>query len=493
MGTGKTATRTPNRSGINQKGVNMRTIGIDLGVVGEHKAVVCNDKGDYISRVINVQTEKGSLDELIAEARRGNPQEPLQAVMEPTGMAWFPVAVYLASQGVQNYLVNSQQVADLRRYYKKHAKSDRIDARVLAKLPIVNTEHLHELKLPGATVLACQRGCKMLDRLIKGRVAIMNRLIALDRFAWPGFEKAKIFSDAFSPAASWFRNHYYNPYHVKRTGADQIKKEWLASTEYDKWSDDWPVRLEKLAEQAISLYGEEGLSIDFDLVQAEAMYEESLLRAAIEMHKKVTAKIVQPQYRKIHPQRYLETIPGVGRDGAAVFASIIGNPDRFINLRKHRGWSGMVPNSRQSSSYQASGLKITQAGPRLIKKFAYLDADMARQRDPQIAAIYYDQMVNKGKHHTQAICVCATHLLDRVLTVLRENRPYMLKDAEGNPVTKKQAREIILTKYTVPDSIRQRNKKLSRADRRDRLSEKNQKLEGKLRSNEGDAHPDPSG
>jgi hypothetical protein len=51
---------------------------------------------------------------------------------------------------VKVYLVNSQQVADLRRFYRKYAKSDRIDARVLARLPIVNPEKLHALQLDGS-------------------------------------------------------------------------------------------------------------------------------------------------------------------------------------------------------------------------------------------------------------------------------------------------------------------------------------------------------
>ena len=139
-----------------------------------------------------------------------------------------------------------------------------------------------------------------------------------------------------------------------------------------------------------------------------------------------------------------------------MYASFIANPERFSSLRKHRGWSGMVPNSKQSANSQSLGLKITQAGPRLIKKFSFLDAETARLRDPQIAAIYYDQMVHKGKHHrnhtggghgihkyackpyhskgkhhTQAICTCATHVLDRVLVVLRDDRPYELRDVDG--------------------------------------------------------------
>jgi transposase len=103
--------------------------------------------------------------------------------MEPTGMAWFPVAVYLVRHNVTVYLVNSQEVADLRRYYKRHAKSDRIDARVLARLPLVNPEHLHRLHLSSAKALACQRSCKQLNRLGTLIAAIQNRVQAIDRFA----------------------------------------------------------------------------------------------------------------------------------------------------------------------------------------------------------------------------------------------------------------------------------------------------------------------
>lgn len=137
----------------------------------------------------------------------------------------------------------------------------------------------------------------------------------------------------------------------------------------------------------------------------------------------------------------------------------------------------MVPNSKQSSESQASGLKITQAGPSLVKKFAYLDADTARKYNPQIAALYYDQMVHRGKHHVQAICTCSVHLLDRVGVVLRENRPYVLKDADGTPVTKEEARKIIAERYTVTEEIRGRNSKRTRRERLEQRAEKNQKEE----------------
>ena len=228
----------------------MRTLGIDLSAKGEHKAVIVDEAGHFVSSILHVRTDPASLTRLLAIAQDGNPDQKLQAVMEPTGMAWFPVAVFLIRHGVVVYLVNSQQVADLRKYYKKHAKSDRVDARVLAKLPIVDEEKLHRLELSDAKTLAIQRGCKQLERLMKQRIACQNRLIALDRFVWPGLEEA-VFADLFCPAALWFRQHWYDPLRVHQAGAETIRQEWLSSPLDPKDSGQW-VELSGPARQASS-------------------------------------------------------------------------------------------------------------------------------------------------------------------------------------------------------------------------------------------------
>lgn len=138
----------------------------------------------------------------------------------------------------------------------------------------------------------------------------------------------------------------------------------------------------------------------------------------------------------------------------------------------------MVPASAQSAESSAKGLHITQAGPDLVKKFAYLDAEIARRWDPQMAAIYYDQIMNKGKHHKQAVCACATHLLDRVFAVLRGERAYEVRDVDGTPVTVKQAQAIIAERYTVPQEVRHRTTKRYRQEHMDRQAERHRKGQG---------------
>jgi hypothetical protein len=138
----------------------------------------------------------------------------------------------------------------------------------------------------------------------------------------------------------------------------------------------------------------------------------------------------------------------------------------------------LIPNSRQSGDAESKGLHISQAGPDPVKKFGYLNAEVARRFDPQIAAIYHDQMMNKGQHHHQAVCACATHLLDRVYVVLKEGRPYELRDVDGTPVTPEQARAIIAERYVVPEEVRKRNNRRARKERAERRMERKRQQKG---------------
>jgi len=441
----------------------MRRGGSDLGVTGAHTAVIADERGQVLGPSISFHTCVAELANLVKVVQEGHPEGPVEVLLEPTGMAWLAVSIYLLRQGWSIYLVNSRQVADLRRYYKKYAKSDRIDGRVLVKLPLISPESLIPFSFPSAAAQACQRGCKQLNKLQEWATAVQNRLKDIDRFAWPGLEA--VFPHRFCPAARWFRQHYYDPERVLAAGRAGIGQAWQESQVDPQDAGEWIERLVALAGEVVELYGPSSPYLDRSSLQAEVTREQTQLALFETLITQVRQEEVHPRYQQIHPSGHLESLLGVGKDSAAVYASFIGDPRRFATQAQLRGWSGLVPKSSQSADSQTSGLSITQAGPALIKKYAYLDADVGRRYDPQLAAIYYKQMVTLNKHHDQAVCACATHLLTRVRTVLLENRPYQLRDVDGTPLTKSQARAIVRERYTVPEEVRQRNNKRARQQR----------------------------
>jgi len=456
----------------------MRTIGIDLAIKATHKAVVVNANGKFVTPVISFQTRWDEIAQVVARAREGVASDyPLRAVMEPTGMVWLSVATALRRLNVTPYLVNGQRSHDLRRFYKRHSSSDRIAARVLAKMPIVDEESLYPLEIPSAMQFACQRGCKELNRLRGQITAIKNRMRDSDRFAWPGLES--VFEDIFSPATRLFRQIWYDPARVVSAGVDEVRRTFrpLADQEEDL---AWVEHLLRLATEVLTLYGTD--AVDYDLFQREVYRDQRLLVSLEDEADLVWRETVRPLYHRLHPGRHLETLYGVGEQSAAVYTCFVGRAARFPTNRKFRGWHGLVPDSRQSGNAESKGLRVSQAGPDLVKKYAFLGGGVARRFDPQIAGVYYNQMMHKGKHFNQAICACATHLLDRIRVILLQDRPYELRDVDGTPVTPEQARAIIAERYTVPEEVRVRNNRRVRRERAARRAERQHQRRQQRRS-----------
>jgi hypothetical protein len=83
-------------------------------------------------------------------------------------------------------------------------------------------------------------------------------------------------------------------------------------------------------------------------------------------------------------------------------------------------------------------------------------ANVARKIDPQLARIYYVQMVERGAHHNKAVCIVAAHLAGRAWTTLRRGTPYVLRDIDGTEVTVAEGKAILLERYQVPEAVRRR-------------------------------------
>ncbi|HHB91112.1 MAG TPA: IS110 family transposase, partial [Anaerolineae bacterium] len=150
---------------------------------------------------------------------------------------------------------------------------------------------------------------------------------------------------------------------------------------------------------------------------------------------------------------------GIGPRSAAIYRSFILDISRFRNGDAFAQWTGMVPRSDQSGDARRTHMRLSKQGPNLVKATLYQNAEVARQWDLQLAAIYYTQMVVQGKHHTQAVCAVASHLARRIFAVLRDNRPYQLRDLQGRPISKEDSRALILERFQVPESLRKQRRK----------------------------------
>lgn len=173
----------------------------------------------------------------------------LVAILEATGMAWYPVALYLDRQGVEVYRVNGQKTKDFRRALWKHTGSDRIDSQVLAQLYQIAPNRLARCPLPNGDLLALQRACRAYDRWREQDVAEQNRINAIDQWAWGSLHKL-----VPAVAQPWMRQHWYNPWRVLTVGETHLTIAWQTVSQ-ENADSSWIKRWLERASQMTTLYG----------------------------------------------------------------------------------------------------------------------------------------------------------------------------------------------------------------------------------------------
>jgi transposase len=123
------------------------------------------DDGCPVGKPIRFRLTPADLKRFITALKAGVSDEvPITAVMEPTGMAWFPVATWLQRAGVRVIRVQGQRVKARRKYLSEHTKSDSVDAHVLGALPGFGGRGLDAVYVPGPEQHALQRLTKQRHR-----------------------------------------------------------------------------------------------------------------------------------------------------------------------------------------------------------------------------------------------------------------------------------------------------------------------------------------
>jgi len=437
----------------------IHSVGIDLHK-GKHRAYCLDEKAQLVDSFSFQTTPEG-----FAELEKSvfqNGSSPI-VVFEPAGLTWLMVASYLRSKHPECHIVRAkgQKVAALRRYLRGPVKSDRIDALTLAKMPFIDPERLDELYLAPAETHALQRLTRQRKRLEDRITTQKKRIGAIIDGYLPGVRHA--FTHCWSIRARAFFHSKINPFAVVREGEEALCK-FLAEAKprsRDGRAESYHIyracqnvlALQQLCQEAGSF------DEDFFIDLQDEIDRELRLMEAEEAESKALDRRIEELYRKLHPSDNLRTIPGVGEHTAPVFVATIGDAKRFPCQSAFANWTGVVPAAKQSSDLESKGRRMTKAGPAIMKWALYQAAQIGRQWDPQLAAVYYRQMVHHGKNHKQAMGAVMSHVGARVFKVLREDRPYDLRDTEGKPITNTSARSLILARYHVPEDIRQQRRK----------------------------------
>src|SRR6266542_3678871 len=387
-------------------------LGIDIACRAPHQASLADESGAFIWTGRRFRTAAKDLEGLWALLPEGTEPTDVTVIMEPTRNAWVPLAAWFRRRGARVILVPPEQSADLRAYYSKHTKTDRLDSRLLARLPLRHPEGLQEEQGlgPGHPL---RRATRMRQTIVKRRSATLARLDALLEILGQGWVRALGSDLANKTPLRLLAAGYACPHTVKRLGRARLTR-FLYRHSRGAWGEEKAEELLQVAEDTLELWAGE---LDFGDLADDIAVEARLTLALTEEIKELDERI-GVLFAKADPTGVLISAPGVGAVIGAQILGRLGDPSRFRSLAGLRSFSGLVP------SLDASGLKGQHGGPTkrgdaCLREAIFMAADHARRIDPTLAARYHRLMVSAGKHHTSALCHVAATLLTRVVTCWR--------------------------------------------------------------------------
>ena len=437
---------------------NRRLVGIDLGIASAHTVRVLDGEGNTVTKCKAWPTVE-SLTVVETAALAGCPAgTKLEVVVEPTGPAWLPIAVFFAARGHVVHRVSSAKAADLRRFLSRHTKTNGIDADTLARLPLFDPAGLQPLELPGPERAALDRRVRACDRLTQLGAEHKVRIRDLVRQLMP---MTPLTADIGAPDLAVLER-WADPNALVKAGAKRIGAVIAKASN----NHQGPERAEQwlvAARSALELYAGHP-AVAFDDLAAEVATEVRLLRAA-QAELATHAAERESTYRWVDPGALARSLPGLAEVGGPALAAAMGDPARFRRGRQFRSFTGLAPKASETGDTDRKGQPMSKAGSSLLRTTLVRAADTARKQDPQLARIYYVQMVERGKDHLGALCVVAAHLAERAWAVMDRRMPYVVCDIDNRPLSPEEAKAIIAEHWTVPADVRarRRSKKVGKA------------------------------
>jgi transposase len=432
-----------------------RLVGIDLGIASAHTVRVLDGSGREVCRRRCEPTRSSLLAIEHAAMAGAAVGTRLEVVIEPTGPAWLPIAVFFSARGHTVFRVSSQKAADLRRFLSRHAKSNGIDAATLARLPLVDPDGLIALRLPGAERAALDRRVRVCDRLTMQVAEHKVRLKDLVRQLMP----ITPLTGELGRADLVVLERWADPRALLQLGQARLtaaiveaSNNHLGAARARQWLE--------CAQAAVELYADHP-AVPFADLAAEVATEVRLIRA-LEAEMGEHAAERENAYRWADPGQLARTLPGLGEVGGPALAAIIGEAARFPTGAHFKSYLGLAPRASQTGDSDRKGQPMSKAGSRLLRVTLVRAADHARKQDPQLAKIYYVQMVERGAEHLKALCVVAARLAERAWAVMHRRMPYVICDNAGEPVSPDQAKTIIADQWTVPADVRARRRSRTR-------------------------------
>lgn len=388
-------------------------VGIDVSKY-KFDACVKDDNGEFLMKTRTYQQYKPDMDRFIEDIQNTITDEEtsLRIGLESTGTYHRNLMGYLLNKGFEVREYNPIEICTLRKGTIRNAKTDKIDAQLVAKAVRIDFIQNTERYLSDQDHIRMRQLGLLHNNLSVKSAELKTHLKEVLTVLCPGYDK--ILTDVLGKSSKEILRKS-----VKLTSLFEISQE-----EIEK------IMLKNFMSHMSAATKSRVIKDCFENTTMPDYYRESLIvsvKFILEQHdliqkqKSMLDKRLKRVMREIDPVSL--SIDGMGEVSCAIILGILGNVNRFKNSRAVVAYAGLDPKVVQSGKSINRRGRISKRGNRFLRK-ALFNAAKAGLRSNPVLKQKYAHLVGKGKGHMSSLTATSRKLLEIIYSVEKNQKRF---------------------------------------------------------------------
>lgn len=394
-------------------------LGIDVAR-SIHRLVILDDNGERLSEGISFQNNTADFQKTLDKLKDLS-VKPDNSIfgLEATGNNWENLYCFLTGKGFRTIVINPHQTNKFREALRKKAKTDDIDAFVIAGL--LRSNEFASSYVPEDKIQTLREITKLRYELIKDHKNYQRQTLALLNIIFPEYRQTAL-KNPFTIASIAIFKAYPTAKHLSQAKPKHIEK-IVRSIKGNNFSIK---EIENLISAAkTSVYSgrcQESRALTFGILLTQVENFNKSIQQTEEQINNIFSPGSSEDINSF-PGSNLLTIPGVGPKTLAAILSCVGETGQaFPDGIKLIGHIGFFPQIYESGETRRAN-KLSTKGPAYLRHALYVASVACIKHNLQLRSLYHKK-ISQGKKPKQALICVAKKLAHICLSMLHSGQEY---------------------------------------------------------------------
>ncbi len=392
-------------------------LGIDVAL-NTHRLVMLDDHGERVSNGISFQNNTADFEKVLVKLKELsiNPDNSI-AGLEATGNNWENLYCFLTGNKFRTILLNPHQTNKFREALRKKAKTDDIDAFVIAGL--LRSNEFASSYVPEDKIQTLRELTKLRYEFIKDHKNYQRQVMALLNLIFPEYRKTAL-KHPFTISSTAVFKAFPTAKHLSIAKPKHIEKivRSIKGNNFNIKEIENLISIAKTSVYSGRCQESRALTLNMLLTQVESFGN------SIQQIDEQINQIFSPSSNdNTFPGSNLLTIPGVGPKTLAAILSCTGESGQaFSTGVKLIGHIGFFPQIYESGETKKAN-KLSNKGPAYLRHALYMASVACLKHNLQLRNLYYTK-ISQGKKPKQALICVAKKLAHLCLSMLHSGQDY---------------------------------------------------------------------